>query len=130
MFLCRKITIFAPYVLLTTHCVKIFSEAEMSNVKHPKCAIRTKANEAKARLVKNNYAEQNAIPKNITAEQQVIYFKMKKMKNEGIALTNPVVQLGDAKTLATLSHEEKQRYIINLCADYVKVKSIIDGEVG
>lgn len=102
----------------------------MSNVKHPKCAIRREANEAKARLLKNAYSEQNAIPKNITSEQQVIYFKMKKMKNEGIALTNPVAQLGDAKLLASLSHEEKQRYIINLCANYVKVKSIIDNEVG
>jgi len=100
----------------------------MSNVKHPKCTIRTKANEAKARLLKNDYKEQNAIPKNITAEQKIIYFKMKKLKSEGIALTNPVSQLGDPKTLATLNHAEKQRYIINLCADYVKVKQILDAE--
>ncbi|MBO4380749.1 MAG: hypothetical protein J5815_01185 [Clostridia bacterium] len=102
----------------------------MSNVKHPKCAIRNLANEAKTRLSKNNYAEQNAIPKNITAEQQAIYFKLKQLKKDGQELTSPVAELGDPKILATLSHEEKQRYIIRLCADYVKVKSIIENEAG
>ena len=100
----------------------------MSNVKHPKCAIRNMANEAKARLKNNAYAETNAIPKNITSEQQVIYFKLRQMKKDGVALTHPVDQLGDEQKLATLSHEEKQRYIINLLADYVKVKQIVENE--
>ena len=102
----------------------------MSNVKHPKCAIRNMANEAKARLKKNTYAEQSGIPKHITGEQRVIYFKLKQMKKDGTVLSNPVAQLGDAQKLASLPHEEKQRYIINLLADYIKVKQIIDGETG
>ena len=102
----------------------------MSNVKHPKCEIRNMANAAKARLAKNAYAEQNAIPKNITPEQQIIYFKLKKIKKDGTSLTNPVSQLGDEQKIAQMSHEEKQRYIINLCADYIKVKQIIENEAG
>ena len=99
----------------------------MSNIKHPKCAIRSMANEAKTRLANNSYSEKS-IPKNITAEQKEIYFKLQEIKKEGIELSNPVTQLGDPKTLATLSHAEKQRYIIQLCADYIKVKSIIEQE--
>ena len=88
------------------------------------------ASEARARLQKNAYAEQGAIPKNITSEQQVIYFKLKQMKKDGVVLSNPVTQLGDEQKLATLSHEEKQRYIITLLADYIKVKQIVDSETG
>lgn len=97
----------------------------MSNVKHPKCAIRNMANEAKNRLSINKYSEKTA-PKNITSQQQEIYFKLQEIKKNGTELTNPVAQLGDPKLLATLSHEEKQRYIIKLCEDYIKVKSIIE----
>ena len=88
------------------------------------------ANQAKKRLAQNKYAEQNAIPKNITAEQQVIYFKLKQLKRDGQELTSPVAQLGDQNLLASLSHEEKQRYIIRLCEDYVKVKALIEKESG
>ena len=52
------------------------------------------------------------------------------MKKDGIVLSNPVTQLGDEQKLATLSHEEKQRYIITLLADYIKVKQIVDSETG
>ena len=101
----------------------------MSNVKHPKCAIRSMANEAKSRLSKNNYTQEHT-PKNITASQKEIYFKLQQMKKDGVELTSPVSQLGDSKLLATLSHEEKQRYIIKLCEDYVKVKQLIQNEIG
>ena len=101
----------------------------MSNVKHPKCTIRNMANEAKARLQKNTYAETNSIPKNITNEQQEIYFKLKQMKKDGTVLINPVAQLGDEQKLENLTHEERQRYIINLLTDYVKVKQIIESEI-
>ncbi len=100
----------------------------MSNVKHPKCAIRSMAIEAKSRLTTNNYLEKST-PKNITASQKEIYFKLQKMKYDGVELTSPVAQLGDSKLLSTLSHEEKQRYIIRLCEDYIKVKQIIQNEI-
>ena len=87
------------------------------------------ANEAKARLQKNTYAETNSIPKNITNEQQEIYFKLKQMKKDGTVLINPVAQLGDEQKLENLTHEERQRYIINLLTDYVKVKQIIESEI-
>ena len=86
------------------------------------------ANEAKTRLSSNKYSEKS-VPKNITAEQKEIYFKLQQIKKDGIELTNPVAQLGDQKILASLSHEEKQRYIIKLCEDYIKVKSIIEKEI-
>ena len=99
----------------------------MSNIKHPKCAIRNLALDAKRRLSTNSYHE-SAVPKNITASQKEIYFKLKKKKKDGGTLTSPVAQLGDQKLLATMTHEEKQRYIISLCEDYIKVKSIIELE--
>ena len=87
------------------------------------------ANEAKHRLANNSY-EEKTVPKNITASQKEIYFKLQKIKKDGKELTSPVAQLGDQKLLSTLSHEEKQRYIISLCEDYIKVKSIIEKEIG
>lgn len=86
------------------------------------------ANEAKKRLASGDYSEKY-IPKNITSSQKEIYFKLQKMKKEGEELTSPVSQLGDQNLLATLSHEEKQRYIIRLCEDYIKVKAIIEKEI-
>ena len=100
----------------------------MSNVKHPKCPIRNMASEAKKRLASGDYSEKY-IPKNITSSQKEIYFKLQKMKKDGEELTSPVAQLGDQKLLATLPHEEKQRYIIRLCEDYIKVKAIIEKEI-
>ena len=85
------------------------------------------ASEARTRLMKNDYSEK-AVPKNITASQREIYFKLQQIKKNGEELTSPVAQLGDAKLLATLTHEEKQKYIIRLCSDYVKVKEIIENE--
>ena len=86
------------------------------------------ANEAKKRLASGDYSEKY-IPKNITSSQKEIYFKLQKMKKDGEELTSPVAQLGDQKLLATLPHEEKQRYIIRLCEDYIKVKAIIEKEI-
>lgn len=41
-------------------------------------------------------------------------------------VTNPVASFADPEKLKTLSHEEKQRYILSLCADYVSVKKYLD----
>lgn len=41
-------------------------------------------------------------------------------------MTNPVASFADPEKLKTLSHEEKQRYILSLCADYVSVKKYLD----
>ncbi len=99
----------------------------MSNVKHNNCALRELAKSAKARLATNDYDgdELNA-PKSATPQQREIYLKLLKLSKAGECVVNPVAQLADNEKLNSLPHDERQRYIINLCADYVSVKNYID----
>lgn len=97
----------------------------MGNTKHKDCALRNLAKSAKKRLCADNYSEQIA-PKDATPSQRELCEKIVKLKQEGEDVINPVEQLADKKLLSTLSHEQRQRYIINLCADYVSVKSFFD----
>lgn len=39
---------------------------------------------------------------------------------------NPVTSFADPEKMKTLSHDEKQRYILSVCADYVSMKKYID----
>lgn len=99
----------------------------MSNVKHKNCAIRSLAKSAKSRLKNNSYDQDElTAPKDVTPEQKAIFVKLNKLKRAGESITNPVEQLADEKILHSLSHEERQRYIIKLCADYVSVKNYMD----
>lgn len=95
----------------------------MSNVKHKNCIVRQLAKSAKSRLCKNDY-EQEVAPTGATPEQKEIYLKLCKLQKDGETVTNPVASFADPEKLKTLSHEEKQRYILSLCADYVSVKNI------
>lgn len=90
----------------------------MSNVKHKNCIVRQLAKSAKSRLCKNDY-EQEVAPTGATPEQKEIYLKLCKLQKDGETVTDP-------EKLKTLSHEEKQRYILSLCADYVSVKKYLD----
>ena len=99
----------------------------MSNVKHPKCPVRELANQAKARLIKGEYQEPIA-PSNISPRQREIFLKLLELKKHGEEVVNPIAQLADEKLLRTLSHEERQRYIIQLASDYVSVKNMLDSE--
>ncbi|MEG2540413.1 MAG: hypothetical protein RSB59_01375 [Clostridia bacterium] len=101
----------------------------MSNKKHKKCEIRRMANEAKDRLSKNNYKANLPLltpPKNISPSQKEIFIKLCGFVENGKTLDNPIKQLADENKLATLSHEERQRYILQLSADYVSMKRAID----
>ena len=98
----------------------------MSNVKHKNCALRELAKSAKSRLCDNRYDSEKSVPKGATPEQKAIYVKLNKLKRAGESVNNPVAQLADENILRTLSHEEKQRYIIKLCADYVSVKNYME----
>lgn len=98
----------------------------MSNVKHKNCIVRQLAKIAKSRLCKNDY-EQEVAPTGATPEQKEIYLKLCKLQKDGETVTNPVASFADPEKLKTLSHEEKQRYILSLCADYVSVKKYLDG---
>lgn len=99
----------------------------MSNVKHPKCALRSLAAEAKARLNQNSYAEPGA-PKNISPQQKEIYIKLCALKRSGEEIVNPIAQLADEELLKTLPHDQRQRYIIQLSADYVCVRGMMDND--
>lgn len=102
-------------------------EANMSNTKHKNCALRALAKTAKNRLGNNAYdKDELTAPRNVTPRQKEIYVKINKLKRAGQNITNPVAQLADEKILRSLSHEEKQRYIIGLCADYVSVKNYME----
>lgn len=99
----------------------------MSNVKHPKCALRDLAVQAKARLSKGEYLAPPA-PSNITPQQRDIYIKLVELKKSGEEIVNPIAQLADQERMSTLSHDEKQRYIIQLAADYVSVRNLLDNK--
>lgn len=98
----------------------------MSNIKHNQCAMRSLAKEAKSRLANNNYDpdEINA-PKNLTPQQKEIYLKLVKLSRTGEDISDPISQFADAEKLRTLPHEERQRYVLSLCADYVQIKNYI-----
>ena len=97
----------------------------MSNVKHPKCPMRDLANQAKARLAKGEYFAP-AAPANITPRQREIFLKLTELKKHGEDVVDPIAQLADKKLLGSLSHDERQRYIIQLASDYVSVKNMLD----
>lgn len=101
-------------------------EADMSNVKHKNCAMRQLAKSAKATLCKNDYESECSAPLGATPEQKEIYFKLCKLKKDGESVVNPVTSFADPEKMKTLSHDEKQRYILSVCADYVSMKKYID----
>lgn len=100
----------------------------MSNVKHPKCALRTLAGQAKARLSKGSYGEEPSAPKNVTPRQREIYIKLCELAASGEEVTNPIALFADKQLLASLPHEEKQRYILQLCADYISMRNMLDDD--
>ena len=97
----------------------------MSNVKHPKCAIRSLASQARARLVSNAYSLP-AAPRTATPQQQEIYLKLCEYRAQGVAILNPIQQFADEKKLQTLSHDERQRYILQISADYISMRNLLD----
>ncbi len=98
----------------------------MSNVKHKNCMVRQLAKSAKARLCKNDYEGECGAPSSATPEQKAIYLKLVKLQKDGQSVVNPVASFADQEKMQTLSHEEKQRYILSLCADYISVKKYMD----
>lgn len=100
----------------------------MANVRHPDCAIRTLAHEAKRRLKEGAYDREAAcaLPQGASPSQKRIYIRLKELLDRGEEVVNPIRQLADADLVARLSHEEKQRYILRLAADYTAMKKELD----
>ena len=99
----------------------------MSNVRHPSCAIRDLAMSAKRRLAKPDgtyFPSGLEPPSTLTPSQKEIFLKIRALYDSGEEVTNPIGQLADKEYMATLSHEGKQRYILNLCNDYVAMKRL------
>lgn len=95
----------------------------MSNVPHPKCAIRSLAVEARKRLIEDDYYPSVLEPsKSFSPSEREVFLKLRDLYERGEDVTNPVEQLADKKYMESLPHDERQRYVINLCANYVDMK--------
>lgn len=98
----------------------------MSNIKHEQCPIRNLAKTAKSRLAKNCYDQDEiTAPKNLTPQQKEIYLKLIKLARNGEEVSDPISKFADEKKLCSLSREERQRYVLSLCADYIQIKQYI-----
>lgn len=99
----------------------------MANTRHPKCAIRSMAVEAKKRLQSKAYGTgEIPAPAGISPTQRRIYIRLRELRESGEEVVNPIQQLADKEFMKGLSHEERQRYIIQLAADYLAVKKELD----
>lgn len=103
----------------------------MGNVRHPKCAIRNMAGEAKKRLMNGAYGDDAACraPQDASPSQQRIYIKLKQLLDEGTEIDNPIRQLADTELMDSLSHEDRQRYVFQLAADYIAMKKELDDKL-
>lgn len=111
-------------VLIFSHQIL---ERYMSNVRHPSCAIRDLAQNAKKRLSKPDgtyFPSGLEPPSTLTPSQREIFVKIRALYDAGEEVNNPIQQLADKEYMETLSHEGKQRYILNLCNDYVEMKRL------
>ncbi len=97
------------------------------NIKHPDNELRSRAKDAKRRLANNLYnRDEISAPKDITPQQRAIYLKLLNLKREGEQNINPIEQFADKQMLSNLSYEDRQRYIMQLCADYIAIKNKVD----
>jgi hypothetical protein len=99
----------------------------MSNVRHPSCAIRDLAVNAKKRLAKPDgtyFPSGLEPPSTLTPSQKEIFLKIRALYDAGEEVNNPIQQLADKEYMETLSHEARQRYILSLCSDYVEMKRL------
>lgn len=97
----------------------------MSNVKHPKCKIRTLANEAKDRLKNNSYNSCTAAiteQSKLSPAEQFVLSKMMHVMENGEEIINPIAQLCDKEKLNSLPANERQRYIFELSNAYLCLK--------
>lgn len=88
------------------------------------------ANEAKRRLQSNAY-KSGAIgaPQGVSLSQRQIYIRLKELLDAGEEIVNPIQQLADKELMNGLSHEERQRYVFQLAADYLAMKKALDGRL-
>lgn len=88
--------------------------------------------EAKKRLARNEYTVSNGVlspPKNVTPRQKDIYIRLLQMRESGEDVVNPIQQFADDKLLNSLQHDERQRYIIQISSDYLKMKNLLEHDL-
>lgn len=99
----------------------------MSNTKHSTCAMRALAKSAKSRHGLGSYDKDEILaPKSVSPDQKELYVKLIKMRRDGKEVANPIQEFSDREKIKSLSHEERQRYILNLAADYMLAKRLVD----
>lgn len=103
----------------------------MANVRHPECAIRILAHEAKRRLKEGSYDREarQSFPQGASPSQKKIYIRLKQLLDSGEEVVNPIRQLADDELMNRLSHEERQRYVFQLAADYLAMKKELEGRL-
>lgn len=68
----------------------------MANTRHPKCAIRSMAVEAKKRLQSKAYGTgEIPAPAGISPAQRRIYIRLRELRESGEEVVNPIQQLAD-----------------------------------
>ncbi len=117
---------FAHNNYLRTTCT---NEVTM-NIKHKDCELRRKAKEARKRLINNAYnPDEIGAPRDISPAQRTIYLKLLSLKREGKQNINPIEQFADKEKLSSLPYEDRQRYIMQICADYLEMKNEVEKRI-
>lgn len=97
------------------------------NIKHKDCELRQKAKEARRRLINNCYNQDEiGAPKDISPQQKAIYLKLISLLRDGKQNINPIEQFADKNLLSSLPYEDRQRYIMQICADYIVMKNEVE----
>ena len=74
----------------------------MANTRHPKCAIRSMAVEAKKRLQSKAYGTgEIPAPAGISPAQRRIYIRLRELRESGEEVVNPIQQLADKEDCPT-----------------------------
>ena len=77
----------------------------------------------------NMPSEAHNLPRGVSPAQKQLYIKLKQLLDSGEEVVNPIQQLADKRLMESLSHEERQRYVFQLAADYVAMKKELDGRL-
>ena len=90
------------------------------------------AKDAKTRMrnynKKKSVFEQMPYVKSLSAQEQELYERVKKLLNRDEVVINPIQELIDRKYYNTLNNDAKQKYIFDLSEKYKELKTKFERE--